>query len=325
MKKQALARRHGINPLMHIGRPLSCGVHVEQKRFFVLVGQRLEKFSSKTILAAALLITVAVGIPDYLFGTRISLSIFYIIPVGLATWYAGKNSGFFVALLSGVPLLLEELHENYLASSPGIFFWNLILHWVTMGVIVILLERLSVHLHNEKNLARTDAVTGILNRRAFFERLQLSLDLMEREEISFALAYIDLDDFKEINDRDGHDEGDRVLRLVAGTLEKSIRHSDVVARLGGDEFALLFYGVSPEQASIFIAKIRRALHLAFEMDNMSVTCSIGCVTFKALAHDINSIIKAADMLMYKVKRGGKDGVVIAEFNPSAELVPADAY
>jgi len=293
---------------------------VDKKRFFALIDRRLKNFSPKALLISALAGTMIFGIPDYLVGINISLSIFYILPVGIVTWYVGRNPGLLVAFVSAIPLLLLQLKANFLATQPGIFFWNLFLHVATMGIIVLLLERLAVHLQNEKNLARTDAVTGILNRHAFHERLETSLGLMARDEVNFALAYIDLDDFKGINDRDGHDEGDRVLRLVAHTLEKSIRHSDVVARLGGDEFAMLIYGVNLEQAAAFIEKIRRTLQLAFEVENVSITCSIGCVTFRTLGHDIHSIIKAADLLMYKVKREGKDGVVIEEYAPAATFI-----
>ncbi len=289
---------------------------MDKKRFFAHVDRRLKNFPRPAILIAALAATIFIGVPDYLIGIDISLSIFYIIPVGFATWYAGKNTGIFVAFISAVPLLVEQLKENYLASRPGILFWNLFLHVATMAVIVLLLERLAVHLQNEKDLARTDAVTGILNRRAFLERLEASLALMAREEADFALAYIDLDDFKGINDRDGHDEGDRVLRLLAHTLQKSIRQSDVVARLGGDEFALLIHGASLPQACTFIEKVRHAIQLAFQMESLPLTCSMGCVTFKGRAHDIHSIIKAADLLMYKVKREGKDGVAVEEYTPS---------
>ncbi|MES2102461.1 MAG: GGDEF domain-containing protein [Pseudomonadota bacterium] len=294
---------------------------MDKKRFFAHVDRRLKNFPRLAILIAALVATILIGVPDYLIGIDISLSIFYILPVGFATWYAGKNTGILIAFVSAVPLLMEQLKENYLASRPGILFWNLFLHVATMGVIVLLLERLAIHLQNEKDLARTDAVTGILNRRAFLELLEASLALMAREEAGFALAYIDLDDFKGINDRDGHDEGDRVLRLLAHTLQKSVRQSDVVARLGGDEFALLIHGANLQQASAFIEKIRHAIRLAFQMESLPLTCSMGCVTFKGQAHDIHGIIKAADLLMYRVKREGKDGVVVEEYTPSAEHAP----
>lgn len=285
------------------------------KKYFAFVDRLLRKFSSKSILILAVVCVVIISIPDYLAGLDISLSLFYILPIVIATWYAGKNAGFVIAFLSAVPLFLEQLNNNYLVNHQGIFFWNLFLQIGTTLTVVFLLDRLVAHAKNESNLARIDSVTGILNRRGFFEHLEFSLGLMAREEVKLALAYIDLDDFKAINDKEGHDEGDRVLRLVASTLEQSARQSDVIGRLGGDEFALLIHGVDQEQAPFFIEKIRLALKRAFETEKLMVTCSIGCVTFHALVIDINSAIKAADLLMYKVKREGKNGVVVEEFNP----------
>lgn len=275
--------------------------------------RRLQDASFSTTFLLALASVIAIGIPDYLFGVDISLFILYIVPVGIGTWYAGKHSGVFLAILSSTPLMMEQVNAHYFVNRQGLFFWNLFMHVCTLLVIVYLLDMLVVHLRNEAALARVDAVTGVFNRLGFFERLEFSVNLMARQQIGFGLVYIDLDDFKKINDKYGHDEGDRVLRLTASLLGKSVRHSDVAARLGGDEFALLLHGVDRHQAVILIEKLRVALHRAFQMERVAVTCSIGCVTFRSFIPDPHSAIKAADLLMYEVKRHGKNNVLVEEY------------
>ena len=177
-----------------------------------------------------------------------------------------------------------------------------------MLTVAYLLDRLRTQVDIEQQLARSDPVTGIFNRRAFLERLQYRLDLAVREEKPVVLAYIDLDDFKRVNDRGGHDEGDRVLRLVASTLTESVRRTDVVARLGGDEFGLLFAGADRASAERLIAKVRHSLLRTLTTEQSAVTCSIGCVTFQASAPDPDAALRAADSLMYKVKSQGKNAV-----------------
>ena len=146
------------------------------------------------------------------------------------------------------------------------------------------------------------------------EHLRYCLQIEERERKPITLAYIDLDDFKQINDKYGHDEGDRVLRLIAKTLMASIRRTDVVARLGGDEFALLFAGADQPSAETLIAKVRSALQQAFDRERSAVTCSIGCVTFKQPLPSADGAIKAADNVMYKVKKQGKNAVAFEVFS-----------
>ena len=278
-----------------------------------LLDRRLRQYSRAAILLIAAACLLVIGIPDYFFGTEISFSIFYIAPVSLATWYAGEDSGALIALLSALPLLAEQLNAARGKLHPALIFWNVFLQAGTMLILVLLLGALLATLQREQERARIDPVTGILNRFAFFERLELSLGLMTREAVTFGLAYIDLDDFKAVNDRGGHSEGDRVLRLVARTLQESIRHSDTAARLGGDEFSLLIYGVDCDEARVLLDKVQRALRNAFIEEHVAVTCSVGCIVFQASATDVGRALRAADRLMYQVKRHGKNRIEVADF------------
>lgn len=277
----------------------------------------LRKLSYGAVLALALAGIGGIGILDYRFGIEISLSDFYLLPVAVATWYADRKAGALCALLADIPLLVERARTDFFAGRPGVLFWELVMQAGVMLVVVYLLDRLRVHVENEAALARMDGLTGILNRRGFLERLEFSIQLTRRQQLRFALAFIDLDDFKAINDSLGHAEGDRVLRLAARVFRDSSRHSDVAARLGGDEFALLLHGLNPGTAAKFIHELHDEFRRAFELEHLSVTCSIGCAVFDASLPDTDEVIRASDGLMYEVKRRGKNSVLIGDYTGAA--------
>lgn len=228
------------------------------------------------------------------------------------------------AMIADLPLLAELAGTDYFAGRPGTVAWLLFMHSGSMLVVVYLLNQLSVLLTKEAALARVDVVTGILNRRGFFERLQFTILLTQRQQLCFALAFIDLDNFKAINDSCGHAEGDRVLHLATRIFEDAIRKTDVAARLGGDEFALLLHGVDRTGAATFIADVQEAFRRAFQREALPITCSIGCVVCDPSALIADDVVRAADSLLYDVKRHGKNGVLIGAYTVSEAAGEDDA-
>ena len=288
---------------------------MEIERVFGQINRVMGKLSVAWIYAVSLLGVGVIAALDYAVGNEISLSVFYLCPVGIACWYAGRRSGALMAVISTFSALAGEFSEGHLFARPGIMLWNGFLHLGFMLVVVYLLGRLHVNIENERELARSDPVTGLSNARAFLEQLTHHLTLAAREGQPISLAYLDLDDFKRINDENGHTEGDRVLRLVAHTLITSVRRTDLVARLGGDEFALLITGADQNAAEKIIAKVRLLLQKAFNSEQASITCSIGCITFKEQLPSADDALKSADLLMYSVKNQGKNAVAFKVFSP----------
>ncbi|HZX28762.1 MAG TPA: GGDEF domain-containing protein [Telluria sp.] len=279
----------------------------------MVLNQFFRVLSYRSVVLLAFAAIAGIGVLDYLFGSEISLFIFYLIPVGIATWYADTTAGWLCAILSDLPLLAEQAGTTAFVGRPGAMIWALVMQSGLMLIVVYLLNRLKELLDREAALARTDAVTGILNRRGFVERLEFTIALARREKLCFALAIVDLDNFKAINDSGGHAEGDRVLCLAARIFTESTRHSDVAARLGGDEFALLLHGLTPATAHVFLDDLRATFRRVFEREQMRVTCSIGCAVFGSSPPDAGEVFKIADALMYDVKRQGKNNVVIGDY------------
>jgi diguanylate cyclase (GGDEF)-like protein len=158
--------------------------------------------------------------------------------------------------------------------------------------------------------ARTDPLTGLLNRRAFLEEVERHIDRLDREDLPGTLMFGDLDHFKPVNDKLGHEVGDQVLVLTANLLRQVVRPSDLVARLGGDEFAVWMSGADHLTAAERADRLRELVPIELgELvggDAPRLSMSIGIATRRARSQEpIDSLIRRADMAMYEVKRTGR--------------------
>jgi len=163
--------------------------------------------------------------------------------------------------------------------------------------------------------ASHDALTGLINRREFDNRLHAAVLSAQRGEGAYALLYIDLDQFKVVNDTCGHQAGDRLLRDVTGLLQARVRASDTIARLGGDEFGVLLEGCSLEQATKIADGVRQAIRdykFMWGASTLSVGASVGVVQIKSDTENVASIMSAADIACYAAKDDGRNRIHVYE-------------
>jgi len=159
--------------------------------------------------------------------------------------------------------------------------------------------------------ASHDALTDTMNRREFERCLNLALKSAKQQKISHVLLYIDIDQFKVVNDTCGHHAGDELLQRISMLLSKNIRSGDFIARLGGDEFAILLHRCNLRQAVIIAEKLRRTIHAArFTWENQifEVSISIGAAEMDKDSENASVMMSAADMACYTAKDLGKDRV-----------------
>lgn len=279
------------------------------KSMLITIDAVLARWSRAQVFTLALCGVLLVGVIDYLTGYELGVSLLYLGPVDVAAWYVGRRAGFIVAVLSAIVWFAADWGSEHPYSHLAIPLWNALIRFGFFLSNVFLLTELREHLANERRLARTDALTGTFNSRAFTEQVEYNLGLARRNGSALTLAYIDLDDFKRINDSRGHNEGDRLLRMVGQTLRQGTRGTDRVARLGGDEFALLLPDTNIDGAREAIGKVRQLLRESLNSAGFSVTCSVGAMTFLRPPPSVDEAIRAADHLMYQVKSQGKDAVV----------------
>jgi len=214
----------------------------------------------------------------------------------------------------GKVAILESIRQRKDGSlvNVSIFAYPIMLGSVMHGIYAIYVD-ITEHKRSEKQLnymATHDSLTGLPNRVHFENRFALEVELSRRNNQKFALLYIDLNDFKKVNDELGHAAGDALLKQVAVRFTELLRKSDVVARIGGDEFVLLLPETSKEKE---IHKIIKKFFKAFEEPfviqdhKVYVSLSIGGVIFPDDGTDIVTLLKKADRAMYNVKTQGGSG------------------
>jgi diguanylate cyclase (GGDEF)-like protein len=275
-------------------------------------------------LAACLGIILCVGAADFLTGTEIALILFYLAPIGFGTWFVSLRGGALLSVASATVSVgadaLHRLHDGQASLPLAILGWNGAIQLGTSLSLVLVLEALRGRLEGEELLARTDALTRIANRRAFFEAATLELERVRRNRRPLAVAYVDADDFKDVNDRLGHAQGDALLVTAAQTLRGATRAVDAVARLGGDEFGLLLPETSRSEAEALLVRLRAALLAAMAWHGWSVGFSIGAAVFVAPPASVDEMMARADELMYAAKREAKGSIRVGVFPDDA---PAD--
>ncbi|HUH12901.1 MAG TPA: GGDEF domain-containing protein [Longimicrobiales bacterium] len=261
------------------------------------------------------------GALDALSGTEISFSIFYLLPISLVTVRGGTGEGLATAGVSAVVWLFADLAGGAQYSSAMIPYWNALVRLGYFALHTVLLARLYGAMTRERLSARRDALTGVANWRHFREQAEIELERATRTGRPLTLAYADLDDFKSINDRLGHEGGDRVLLSVARTLSAGVRRMDIVARVGGDEFIVLLPETGTREATRVLERLcARVREETAAISPVGLSC--GAVTHLTPPPDVDALLHASDELMYEVKRSRKGGVRVVQQGDGADAAAA---
>ena len=267
------------------------------------------------IWIAGVLGVLAIGVLDYLSGSELRVFPLYYIPISLVAWFQGRTSAVIVAALSA----MSWFASNYLAglqfSHPSLWVANSFVQAVSFVVVGLLIATLRAALARERGLNRLDPLTSLMNTRAFYEEADRLLALCRRKERPVTIAYLDLDNFKDVNDSLGHQAGDEVLRKVGSLLRASLRPSDLTTRLGGDEFAILLPETGEMQAGATLERLHSLLANRFASAASGVTSSIGAVTFMTLPANVEEMVHQADIRMYAAKNKGRNRIHLDVLRP----------
>jgi diguanylate cyclase (GGDEF)-like protein len=273
------------------------------------------------VLLLCCLGAVAVGLVDSATGADIHVVSLYFVPLVLAGWQLSRAGAAAVALFSTC-VWMAALYDNG-AHHDRWQIWTV--NFLTQGcaflAVALLVSRLSQRLSDEQTLRRIDTLTGLMNRTGFLENAHRVLPLCRRHARPVCLAYIDLDHFKQANDRLGHDHGDSLLQQCGMLITHCIRASDVAGRLGGDEFVLLFPETDHPQAEEICQRVLRQLEAAADFRAAGVTASIGIVVDERARLDIAELLRRADAEMYRVKQAGRNAVATRQARPASGALP----
>ncbi|MEX2131290.1 MAG: GGDEF domain-containing protein, partial [Pseudohongiellaceae bacterium] len=246
-------------------------------------------------------------------GYEISFSIFYLLPVGLVAWYSSGLIVYFVCIVCAVTWGIVDYTSGNIFSNVAIPLWNTIVRAGFFLVVAILLTELKNTLATQEALAQLDGLTGIMNSRAFKKQSAGLCELSVRKNRPFAVGYIDLDNFKTINDSHGHSTGDQALKLTADVLTKRLRTSDICARLGGDEFGVILPETDMTGAQAVFLNLHEKLSEFATQNEWPIGFSVGVAVFHLNKGTPDEVIHCADELMYKVKHSGKNRILFEEY------------
>ena len=260
------------------------------------------------LMGSCWLLLALVAWADHTGGLDLHLEAFYLLPVVVVAWICGRLHGWVTAALATALWTLVDVGGFPVGIRYGLILWNSAIELAFFSGVSLLVSFVARQAHHLQELAREDSLTGVANRRAFFEALRGLVDLAMRRASAWTLVYIDVDDFKRVNDRLGHRVGDEVLRAMGGSLRAATRRTDVIARLGGDEFAVLMPETDARQAEMAVQKLQALLDSGMEKGRWPVTFSIGVTTFLSVPPSPDAALAAADAQMYEVKRGRKAAV-----------------
>jgi diguanylate cyclase (GGDEF)-like protein len=256
----------------------------------------------------SVLLVGILGVVDFKTGNEYSFSLFYLLPISLTSWYMNRRMGIFTSVLSAFTWVYADFSYGEDYAHPGIYFWNFMIRLGFFLIVTYLLTELRKTQKIVESLSRTDHITGAVNSRYFHELLNAEIKRAGRYSHPFTLMYLDLDNFKQVNDRFGHDEGDKLIAYIAGELKRVTRSTDIVARLGGDEFAILFPEAGGEEARGITTKIFEQLKERLCERYAVVTLSAGVVTFLSPPESTAEAIKLSDKIMYSIKNSSKNGI-----------------
>jgi len=268
-------------------------------------GGNAERHRRVLLIAASLIWIPLAGYAHFVTGPQYEFHLVFLLPVVAVCWFAGLKAGGLTTLLSaGVWMIADWQHTPDLQ----VLLLNEAVRLSVFVLVVVLVDRLRSALDRESALARVDPLTRLSNRRDLEERGDVEIARARRNGHPLTLISLDLDNFKAVNDRDGHDGGDRLLRAVAESLSENIRATDIAARTGGDEFVILLPETDSEAGGEIAAKLQQKVSQAMRAGGWPVTASFGVLTSPGAPESVDALVRGADRLLYEAKEKGKDTI-----------------
>lgn len=258
------------------------------------------------VLTGGIGLTLALGYVHFLSGLGFEFHVFFALPILVVAWILGFGPALVVVLLAVSVWFAADRGLEGDQADPFALLFNTVMRLAIFVTGAWTLTQMRHVLDREARLAREDPLTGLANRRALIQQGRAALALASRQETPFTAVVIDIDKFKQVNDEQGHDAGDTLLRRVAEVFRSRIRAGDIVSRMGGDEFALLLPGMGEQAALAYVNDLRGCLLDAMRESGWPVTFSIGIVSCHRAPDDLESLLNEADHLMYEAKAAGRD-------------------
>lgn len=273
------------------------------------LADRLESLSREQTWLAILTVTVLLTSADRQW-PDLGLVPLYIPVICTASWKLGERAGYIVALVAALMATVA-----YVGGTPGlqgsVIASRVTIRLVTYLFVATIITSFRRAYDRERFHAHQDRMTGTLNKEVFHRRSARAIEDARHTGQTLLLILLDLDDFKAINSREGHQAGDEVLRTFAKGASSIMRREDLIGRIGGDEFALLIRVPSIAEGHGFARDVHARLSAVLTESRYPVTCSMGALLIPPEApRDAGELMHAADLAMYRAKQTGKNAVEV---------------
>lgn len=271
--------------------------------------------AKKTIFGLSMLFFLMIpfiGMIDYLTGPDITFSLIYLIPVSAIAWLNDRRATIVLASsLTAITWIAVDYFSERFSMSIIAYSWNFFSRSTILLIVTSTLSALKQSLKDAHHLSRRDPLTNALNNRGFVELAEREIYRATRSGHALTIAFMDVDNFKTINDTFGHNAGDILLATIVASLRLHTRKSDLIGRIGGDEFVILLPDTGQDDARVIVSKNREMLMEEADKLNFPVTFSLGVLTCIQPPESADAMIGMADKLMYKVKTGSKNDIVFS--------------
>lgn len=292
----------------------------DRSRLLVLaLNNHLNSLSQTRVRLALAFSMIAIPVGAYLVHPiGVHLGPLYVLPICLACWRLNMKVGLGIAMLAAtLSVAMRSVSSHDLVV--GAMVTNMVLQAFALGVVAAIVSNFRFSLERERIIARHDGITGVLTRSAFEQQAKTMMTIAAAQGRALLLVFLDLDGFKSINDRFGHEAGDQMLKRFAAEGRAALRQGDCFGRMGGDEFAALLPLASAEEAQATAEQLHERLTAALADTAYGATCSIGALVVLPTGDaELHALMREADRLMYAVKRQGKSGVRFGGHAPSLE-------
>ncbi|HEU5210808.1 MAG TPA: GGDEF domain-containing protein [Longimicrobiales bacterium] len=289
----------------------------------ISAGEIEERRRSRLHVALGIFTLIVVAAAQALLDPALPLDLLFVLPVAVIAMAGGRPLGVTSGVAAAVLRSLVELWRGPGHEHPAIAVLSFLLGALVYMLTAWFAAEITTAALRARASALTDPLTGLGNRRFFEDVAERELNRSQRYARPLALAFINIDDFRSVNEERGHAAGDALLRRVAQELPSGIRRSDIVARLGGDVFAVLLPETPAEGAEVAMGKLRERLRATAREGGFDVRFSVGVATLDTGATTLKALMSAADATMYAAKRTGQ-GLVVGDASLPVTQVDAAA-
>jgi diguanylate cyclase (GGDEF)-like protein len=273
---------------------------------------RAKDIAARRVFFGCIFLMASIFALDLADGSKVWLHGLYVFPIAATAYYCERAVP--LGVVVGISLVLQLLTLIVYGIPALAILLNIIIALASAGMIAAFARSARIRIAKIEALAVTDALTQLHNRRGFESILAMEIAQQRRHGGALSLALLDLDRFKELNDRRGHEAGDQALRLLGNVLRTGIRPSDSTARIGGDEFVIVMPKTPAADCALLCCNLSAAIVDSMASAGFSITASIGFASFEQAPDSISMALRRADHAMYGVKacRGSRSSVTMVQ-------------